>query len=438
MGGAGLAALMPMLTPPFAAGAPVNPPLRRVRRSDSAWPSPALWERLRRAVGGRLIKVQSPLAECAAAGGGSCEALFKALKNPYYINSQAGLTQTLGWADAWISVPSAYAVAAAKTTDVVAAVNFARDNNLRLVVKGGGHSYKGTSSAPDSLLVWTRGMDGITLHEAFVGAGCAGAQAPEPTMTVEAGAIWMHVYDAVTTHGGRYIQGGGCVTVGVAGLIQSGGFGSFSKGYGMAAAGLLEAEVVTADGIVRIANACTNPDLFWALKGGGGGSFGVVTKLTLRTHALPAFFGQVTGRIRAGTDAAFRRLIGRFMDFYTRSLCNPHWGERAGFLPDRTLDIAMMFQGLNQQQAAAVWRPFRDWVAESPGDFAVEPVSGLSIRAVPARWLWDPAILRNVPGVVYTDDRPGAPASNVFWAANLGEVGHFMYAYDSIWLPAKL
>jgi len=83
MGGAGLAALMPMLTPPFAAGAPVNPPLRRVRRSDSAWPSPALWERLRRAVGGRLIKVQSPLAECAAAGGGSCEALFKALKNPY-------------------------------------------------------------------------------------------------------------------------------------------------------------------------------------------------------------------------------------------------------------------------------------------------------------------------------------------------------------------
>ena len=84
-------------------------------------------------------------------------------------------------------------------------------------------------------------------------------------MTVEAGAIWMHVYDAVTTRGGRYILGGGCVTVGVAGLIQSGGFGSFSKGYGMAAAGLLEAEVVTADGVARIANARTNPDLFWGL-----------------------------------------------------------------------------------------------------------------------------------------------------------------------------
>src|SRR6266436_287685 len=71
---------------------------------------------------------------------------------------------------------------------------------------------------------------------------------------------------------GRYVQGGGCVTVGVAGLIQSGGFGSFSKAYGMAAASLLEAEVVTADGAVRIANACTHRDLFWGLKGGGGGS----------------------------------------------------------------------------------------------------------------------------------------------------------------------
>jgi FAD/FMN-containing dehydrogenase len=94
----------------------------------------------------------------------------------------------------------------------------------------------------------------------------------------------MHVYDAVTTKAGRYVQGGGCATVGVAGLVQSGGFGTF----GTAAGGLLEAEVVTADGQVRIANACTNPDLFWGIKGGGGGSLGVVTRLTLRTRELPA------------------------------------------------------------------------------------------------------------------------------------------------------
>ena len=75
-------------------------------------------------------------------------------------------------------------------------------------------------------------------------------------MSVEAGAIWRQVYDEVTTKAGRYVQGGGCLTVGVAGLISGGGFGSFSKRYGMAAASLLEAEIVTADGDVKIANAC--------------------------------------------------------------------------------------------------------------------------------------------------------------------------------------
>ena len=92
----------------------------------------------------------------------------------------------------------------------------------------------------------------------------------------------MQAYTAVTTEGGKYVQGGGCLTVGLAGLMQGGGFGSFSKHYGTAAASLLEAEVVTADGQIRIANACTNPDLFWALKGGGGGTFGVISKITLQ------------------------------------------------------------------------------------------------------------------------------------------------------------
>ncbi len=108
------------------------------------------------------------------------------------------------------------------------------------------------------------------------------------------------------------MQGGGCTTVGVAGLVQSGGFGSFSKAFGRAAASLLEAEVVTADGKVRIVNACSEPDLFWALKGGGGGNFGVVTRLTLRAHQLPELFGAVNltvkARIRCGVSQARRPL----------------------------------------------------------------------------------------------------------------------------------
>ena len=410
---------------------------RRSRPYDPAWPSASSWDKLNQSVGGRLIKVQPPWAACeAAADSASCVDLFKQLKNPYAIGDQVGLTQTSGWVDAWTSAPSVYAIAARNTEDVVAAVNFARENRLRLVVKGGGHSYQGTSNSADSLLIWTRAMNDITLHDAFVGAGCAGQQAPQPAVTVGAGAIWMHVYDAVTTKAGRYVQGGGCATVGVAGLIQSGGFGTFSKNYGMAAAGLLEAEIVTADGVVRIANACTNPELFWGIKGGGGGSLGVVTRLTLKTRELPDFFGGAFATIRAGTDAAFRRLIGKFVSFYSDSLFNPHWGEQARFTPRNVLRIDMVFQGLSQQQAAEVWRPFFDWLAASPQDFkiAAEP----SIVALPARRFWDPEYLQKLPGVVVADDRPGAPAGNVFWAGDQGQAGQFLHGYQSVWLPSAL
>src|SRR5262249_13678139 len=272
----------------------------------------------------RLVELKSPLEACRTAPDSpECAKFFKELKNPYYIGDDPALSQTSGWVDAWTSAPGAYAVAAPETADVVAAVNLAREHNLRLVVKGGGQSYQGTSSAPDSLLVWPRAMHDISLHDAFVPQGGKGKVAPQPAVTVGSGAIWRQAYDAVTSQAGRYVQGGGCLTVGVAGLVQSGGFGSFSKNFGSAAAGLLEAEVVTADGTVRIANAVTNPDLFWALKGGGGGSFGVVTKLTLRTRELPKEFGMVTGSIHAASDDAFRRLVARFVDFYRNRLLNP-------------------------------------------------------------------------------------------------------------------
>ena len=67
-------------------------------------------------------------------------------------------------------------------------------------------------------------MNAIPLQDAFIGVGCAGQHAPQQAVTVAAGAMWGQVYDAVTTKAGRYVQGGGCMTVGVAGLIQSGGF----------------------------------------------------------------------------------------------------------------------------------------------------------------------------------------------------------------------
>ncbi|HYD99892.1 MAG TPA: FAD-binding oxidoreductase [Alphaproteobacteria bacterium] len=401
-------------------------PASRVRPGDPGWPSAAQWAALDRQVGGTLVKLQSPLA----AGGGEMGTL---LRNSYYLGDEPALTQSSGYLDAWTSQPSAYAVAARHAQDVAAAVNFAREHRLRLVVKGGGHSYQGTSNAADSLLIWTRRMSDIVLHEGFVAQGCEAVQPPQPAVSLGAGVLWGAAYDAVTTRAGRYVQGGGCLTVGTAGLVQSGGFGSFSKRFGLAAAGLLEAEVVTADGQVRIANACREPELFWGLKGGGGGSLGVVTRLTLRTRELPAQFGAVFGRIKASSDAAFRRLIARTLGFYRDQLFNPHWGEQIAVRPDNSIQFAMVFQGFDQNRAQEIWRPFLDGLAEAT---VVEP---MQIVSLPARHLWDAAFLRqNAPHLIAADDRPGAPAGNIVWAGNVREAGQFLHGYKSAWLPQSL
>src|SRR5262245_58990446 len=211
-------------------------PTRRVRPSDPQWPTAATWEKLNQSVGGNLLRPQALLAPCTAEPNGvACTDLMKNLNNPFYLGDQVSGTQVSGWLDAWTPAPSAYAVAAREPGHVAAAVNFARQHNLRLVVKGTGHSYLGTSNAPDSLLIWTRAMNKVTLHDAFVGDGCQGKASPVPAVTAESGAVWIDMYHAVTTEGGRYVQGGGCTDVGVAGLVQSGGFGSFSKGFGSAA-----------------------------------------------------------------------------------------------------------------------------------------------------------------------------------------------------------
>ncbi|HEX7948034.1 MAG TPA: FAD-binding oxidoreductase, partial [Phenylobacterium sp.] len=357
------------------------------------------------------------------------------LDDPFYIGDQPGLTQSTGWLDAWRTAPSAYVVAAQSASDVAAAVRFARAHNLRLVVRGGGHSYLGASNAPDSLLVWTRPMNAVTVHDAFVAQGSKAA--PVPAVSCGAGCVWLDAYRAVTTGAGRYVQGGGCTTVGVAGLVQGGGFGSLSKGFGTAAASLLEAEVVTADGQVRVVNHVREPDLFWALKGGGGGTFGVITRVTLATHDLPSTFGQASMTVRARSDEAFRRLIARFVDVYATNLMNPHWGEQVRIRPNNQLDVQMLFQGITAEAARGAFQPLVDFVAANAADYEVK--SAFAASALPARMFWNGEALRQfVPGAARFSSRPGAAKSDYWWAGDGEQVGAFWHAYTSAWMPASL
>ncbi|MGC4102376.1 FAD-dependent oxidoreductase [Ferruginibacter sp.] len=383
---------------------------RKNRPDDKGWPTEAQWMELSKAVSGHLY----PLKDVAYN-----EAVFK---NPYAIGDNPSLTQTRGWFKAWTSNPSAWVLEAHNAQEISEAIRFANQHRLRVVVKGGGHSYQGNSCSKDSLLIWTRKMNAIELQD--------------DTVTIESGAVWMQAYDAVTTKGKRYVQGGGCATVGVAGLIQSGGFGSFSKQFGLAAAGLLEAEVVTADGKIKTVNEQNDPDLFWALKGGGGGNFAVVIKLKLRTHVLPEFFGAATGKISASSDEAYKHLISGLMSHYRDHLLKPNWGEQIRFRTNRRIDINMMFAGLTKEQANVDWQPFMDWVKEQQG---IKWDTTLNVVALPAQHLWNGAFLKKyAPDAIKIDDRPGAPESNIYWAGDGEEAGQFLHAYHSAWIPEEL
>ena len=432
----GLAAIaaLPSLSLPQWPTCAATPLIRRVRPGSAGWPDEPKWRALNTAVNGNLLMPESLFAACGSAeqGAAACQGLLKNMRNPFFLGDQVSGTQVCGWLDAWTPAASAYAVRAGSARDVAAAVNFARANALRLVVKGTGHSYLGTSNAPDSLLVWTRSMHEVVVHDAFVPQGCGGTVAPVPAVSTGAGAVWIELYHAVTTETGRYVQGGGCTDVGVAGLIQSGGFGSFSKAFGTAAANLLEAEVVTADGKVRIANTCTNADLFWALKGGGGGSWGVVTRVTLRTHPLPQYFGAVWGKIKAHSDQDFRTLIARFWAFYADRLCNPHWGEQVSFSPDNTLKLSMVCQGLDKEAARTVWQPFFDWLHTSGPAYTI--TDELGVGALEARAWWSADRNRSL----VRDTRPGVPAYNAWWEGDQDQVGAFLHGYDSLWMPLAL
>ncbi len=160
----------------------------------------------------------------------------------------------------------------ASVDDVRECVAFAAFTGVPLAVRSGGHSYGGWSTGRGLVI------DTGPLNSIDVGAD---------RVVVGAGARLIDVY-AKAASAGAGIPGGSCATVGIAGLALGGGIGVMSRVWGLTCDDLLAAEIVTADAKMLACDDQHEPDLFWALRGGGGGSFGVVTSLTLRTHPASA------------------------------------------------------------------------------------------------------------------------------------------------------
>ncbi len=156
----------------------------------------------------------------------------------------------------------------ADASDVAACVRFARDRDVPVAVRSGGHSYGG----------WSTGTGLVIDVGAMRAIGVA-----DGTATIGAGAQLIDVYDALAARGAA-IGAGSCPTVGIAGLTLGGGIGVLTRAWGLTCDQLMSAEIVTADGSLRRCDAEREADLYWALRGAGAGSFGVVTALTFATH----------------------------------------------------------------------------------------------------------------------------------------------------------
>jgi FAD/FMN-containing dehydrogenase len=161
--------------------------------------------------------------------------------------------------------------------DVIAAVNFARDNGLPLAIRGGGHNGPGLGSVDDGLVIDLSQMRGVRVDPV------------ERTVRAGAGCVTGDIDHALHAFG-LAVPFGIISTTGVAGLTLSGGHGYLSRQYGLAIDNLLEADVVLADGSFVTASESSNPDLFWALRGGGG-NFGVVTSFLFRAHPAKMLYG---------------------------------------------------------------------------------------------------------------------------------------------------
>ncbi len=158
--------------------------------------------------------------------------------------------------------------------DVRTAVNWGVAHGVPLRARSGGHSYAGYSTLSGGMVLDLRNLRGISIDT------------HKHTATIGAGAQLIDVYAALANRGVT-IPAGSCPSVGIAGHALGGGMGLAGRQFGLTADNLLGAEIVTADGLLRTVNGHTNPDLYWALRGGGGGNFGVVTSFTFRVHPVP-------------------------------------------------------------------------------------------------------------------------------------------------------
>jgi FAD/FMN-containing dehydrogenase len=230
--------------------------------------------------------------------------------------------------------------------DIAAGVRFARAAGLDISVRGGGHNVAGRAVADDAVMIDLAEMKGVTVD-------------PDArTVRAEGGVLWSELNAATAEHG-LAVTGGAISTTGIAGLTLGGGLGWLMAKHGLAADNLLGVELVNADGEVLDVTEASDPDLFWALRGGGG-NFGIAAALTYRLHPLAMVTG---GLIAHPVEAApellrfYRDALADCPDDLTVFAALVHAPDGSG----TKLSAMVVFHTGDPEQAEQDLAPFKAW-----------------------------------------------------------------------------
>ncbi|KAM0519041.1 hypothetical protein ACHAPE_004034 [Trichoderma viride] len=272
----------------------------------ASWPSASIWAALNQTLVGRLLQPSPPGAVChpdqPAYNASQCADVAEEWKT-YEFHTENPVSVMWDQYDNYTCLPEmnttcssagypAYVVNASSAEHVKIGIDFARKYNVRLNVKNTGHDYMGRSNSPGSLSIWTHHLNQITYNQGQFKLSGPGRIITGDSYTAGGGAQMYNVYSAADKHN-QTIVGGGSKSVGIGGYITGGGHSILAPSHGLAADNVWEMEIVTPGGDIVTVNEDQNPDLFWAMRGGGGSTFGIITSATIKAYPSPKVTGVV-------------------------------------------------------------------------------------------------------------------------------------------------
>ncbi|BAE63389.1 hypothetical protein BDV35DRAFT_403809 [Aspergillus flavus] len=270
---------------------------------DSCWPTLDTWNALNASVSGKLIKNTPPAISCYPGpyqNDEECAYVYSQWSNETWQSlSPVGyiyptddncppvdLSSGEKPGNCTLGQAPLYTINATEPEELATGMAFAKKNNIRLVVRNTGHDILGKSEGYGALQIWIKYIQkGITYHENYVPSDqCKHTNWTGAAFTIAGGYVWSDVYQEAFKRN-LTIVGGGDPTVGcIGGYIQGGGHSPASRDYGLGSDQVLEAQVMLANGTTVTANACQNSDLYFAIRGGGGGTYGVVTSAVVKAY----------------------------------------------------------------------------------------------------------------------------------------------------------